>query len=512
MFVSHMRLFVFTAASWTVIGSLGFAQSGAAAAGGAAPAAAPGGVATSAAPGGATPAVSPGGALPSVAPGNVPQAAPGALPPQAAPGLVPPQAAPGFGPAFIPSAGNGRQGGRNTAAGANNSGTTNTATPGATAQPINVGSTSAQPAAAATVAGQSNAAAAMPNAGGFNGTPTSMGLNFTTEGNGLQLCGIAGSSLAQQSGLQAGDSIVGVNGQTVNSQAQMQAAMRRAFSDGTPLSFSIRRNGQIQSIGVPLPSTMMATGASGTAATAFSGFSNGVSFSSGVAGNGTNAGGTNGLQVSQMTPNGWAAEAGLQVTDRIVGVNGQPVDSDLRMSSLLQSALEQNSSTQLMVNRNGVLTPLTVNRPAGFASGQAAATPMVTGNFSTDFGRWAGDFSQSVQQAQQTSQQQFQQLGQFNDRITTLRGLIMSSTGQSADNVRILEQLRSLQGDLQTYNAQTGGMMQPQIQEFLTRLDGLRPSFTPAAASAPTAAATAGRSSTAPVPATAGATGTGARR
>lgn len=478
MSVSSNRYLLF-AAVWMATCSIAAAQSGSAA---------PGGATNAAAPGGATSSVAPSGAAPQAAPGTLPQqAAPGTLPPQAAPGSLPPQAAPGGAPGFIPSTGGTAGGG---------------ATPGTVSPP------STSSGQAGSMIGQPNvsssAPATAPASTPFNGTPTTLGLNFATDGNGLRLNGVVGDSFAQQAGLMAGDTIVGVNGQTVKTQGELQTMMQRAFSANAPLSIFVRRNGQIQSIGIPLPNSTAANGTMGTntgaSATAFRGFTDGVSFSTGVANGGIrSAGGDNGLQVSQVRANSWAANAGLQANDRIMGVNGQPVASDLRLSSLLQSALEQNTSAQIMVNRDGVIRTLTVNRPAGFVN----SSPPSAGNFSADFGRFAGDFTQAVQQAQQNSTVQFQQLNHFNDRISALRGLIMSSTGQSADSARIAEQLRSLRSDLTDFNAQTGGVMQSQIQEFLARLGQLNPP-TAQAPSSSSGSATSGTSPTTP----AGASGT----
>lgn len=473
------------------VSSFASAQSGAAVPGGATSAAAPGGATPAAAPGGATSSVAPGGTSPATglgtptqsAPGSLPgQAAPGNSPPQAAPGSLPQQAAPGGAPGFIPSTGGAA--GTGTAPSNNGAGTSS-------ANGSSLGNSGSNPSS-------------------FNGTPTTLGLGFASDGNGLRLDGVVNGSFAQQAGMMAGDTVVGVNGQTVNSQAEMQSAMRRAFSANAPLNLSVRRNGQIQSLGIPLPKmdgTGGMSGATSANTNAFRGFSDGVSFSTGVANGGIrSAGGENGLQVSQVSPNSWAADAGLQMSDRIVSADGQPISSDLRLASVLQSALQKNASTQLMVNRNGVLTPLTVNRPAGFmAKGPASAA---TGNFSTDFGQFAGDFSQAIEQAQKNSTAQFQQLNQFNDRLSSLRGLIMSSTGQSADNVRILEQLRSLRNDLTSFNAQTGGVMQLQIHDFIGRLNQLNPSFENSASGTPANAASASTAAGAGSAANAGATGT----
>jgi membrane-associated protease RseP (regulator of RpoE activity) len=312
-----------------------------------------------------------------------------------------------------------------------------------------------------------------------------LGLNFHRDpngaGNGLRISGLNTDSAAQQAGLQAGDQIVAVNGTRINSLGEMQALLQTAATANGPLSLYVQRNGQLKQIGIPLSSSLNQAAATG--ATGFRGFSDGVSFAAAATTNGTSgAVADDGLRVSNVTPNSWAAAAGLSLDDRIMSVNGQSVTSDLQLAARLQSAVDQNGFAELTVNRNGVMTPLRVNNPLGTAAmgGAANAAARLTGNFSTDFGSWATDFSSSIERSQQASQKRFDQLQQFNDRITSLRGMIGSSTGQSADNVRLMEQLRSLRTDLALFQSQQNQATEAQLQELLSRLNQLEPTGQPA--------------------------------
>ncbi len=222
--VSSNRYLLF-AAVWTATSSIAAAQSGSAA---------PGGATNAAAPGGATSSVAPSGAAPQAAPGNLlnrPRLERCRRKPR--PARFHPRLH-GWCPWFHPL--DGRHGGGG-------------ATPGTVSPP------STSSGQAGSMIGQPNVSSRSPaTAPAFDavqGHATTLGVNFATDGNGLRLNGVVGDSFAQQAGLMVGDTIVGVNGQTVKTQAELQTMMQRAFSANAPLSIFVRRNGQIQSIGIP---------------------------------------------------------------------------------------------------------------------------------------------------------------------------------------------------------------------------------------------------------------------
>lgn len=336
------------------------------------------------------------------------------------------------------------------------------------------------------------------------GTATPMGLNFHTSGNGLRISGVLSQGIANQAGLKTGDEIVSINGAAVHSQADLHAAMQRAAQNGTPLSFSVQRDGQLRQFQAPLnagaggmQNGAMQSGGQGIGGRRFSmsngGFSQGLTFANSGASTGASGalrpGSTpNDLRVSNVAANGWASSAGLMPGDQITGVDGHPIASELQLAGQLQSAVDANGYAQLNVNRNGQQVTLRIGNPS-------AQPFQPTGNFSNDFGTWAGNFENAYQQAQMQSQARFNQLQQFQTRINALRSSIGSSTGQSADNVRMLEELRSLRNDLNTFNGQSAGQMQ--LNQLLHDLQQIDPGAAQANFQAPGTTPTVGGSNSA---------------
>jgi membrane-associated protease RseP (regulator of RpoE activity) len=350
-----------------------------------------------------------------------------------------------------------------------------------------------------TTGSMSPANASNPGMPVNGGTATPMGLNFHTSGNGLRVSGVLSQGIGNQAGLKMGDEIVSINGAAVHSQADLHAAMQRAAQNGTPLSFSVQRDGQLRQFQAPLNSGAggMQSGSQGQGGQrngmGMGNFNQGLTFAnSGLAGrtNGANRSGStpNDLRVSNVAANGWASSAGLMPGDQITGVDGHPIASELQLSGQLQSAVDANGYAQLNVNRNGQQMTLRVGN-------QSTQPFRPTGNFTNDFGTWAGNFDQAYQQAQTQSQARFNQLQQFQSRINALRGSIGSSTGQSADNVRMLEELRTLRNDLNTFNSQSAGQMQ--LNQLLHELQQIDPGAASANFQAPGTTPTVGGSNSA---------------
>jgi hypothetical protein len=219
--------------------------------------------------------------------------------------------------------------------------------------------------------------------------------------------------------------------------------------------------------------------------------------------------GGNGLRVDALGA-GLARQAGLQVGDQIVSINGTAVTGEAELATVLG----QLGSSPLMIGiqRNGQfrmlqggvfaagvgaapvagtsfagatgVPPTTGFGQAGVA-GTAAASPFagveLTGNFSTDFDRWGTDFTTALTTQQNQIQAQIAQLSQLNARVNALRTGIMTGTGNSADNVHMLEQLRRLRNDVTMLASQSSGDFRVHLNALNDRLTLLQP--TPAAAS-----------------------------
>jgi membrane-associated protease RseP (regulator of RpoE activity) len=220
--------------------------------------------------------------------------------------------------------------------------------------------------------------------------------------------------------------------------------------------------------------------------------------------------GGNGLRIGSIATGGAAQNAGLQLNDDIVSINGRAVNSEAELVQLLQQA--GVSPIALGVRRNGQLRMLTMSQTAaatgvgatgvgattGFGAnsgigvaGQAAINPFrtsvpaaagtvnanaaLTGDFATDFSSWGLEMGTALQRQQSEFQNQINQLSQLNNRINALRMNMMNSTGNSANNVQILEQLRRLRADVGALSEQSSGEFQVTLNAMRDRLNRLNP-------------------------------------
>lgn len=71
-----------------------------------------------------------------------------------------------------------------------------------------------------------------------------------------------------------------------------------------------------------------------------------------------------GVPIGEVTAGGGAAEAGIQVGDRILTVNGAPVSSFQELAGLIQSSFS-GDTIELLVQRDGQSDPLTVTATLG---------------------------------------------------------------------------------------------------------------------------------------------------
>lgn len=223
----------------------------------------------------------------------------------------------------------------------------------------------------------------------INTLQTSLGLQFSTTGNALTISQVTPGTVAALAGLQAGDQIVGINGQNVQT-AQTLLTQLRNLNAADQATLNVMRNGQTVPITVDLSSihallgtdTLLPPGGGNIRGT-FPPSQNGTTTvpparnDSGArlqAGNGnarsmaafsrlqTNLGLQfarvgNGLTVQRVTQGGQGALAGLQSGDQIVSLNGQTINSGRDLLTQLR-ALGGAEQATLMVQRGGQTIPI----------------------------------------------------------------------------------------------------------------------------------------------------------
>lgn len=305
-----------------------------------------------------------------------------------------------------------------------------------------------------------------------SGSSQPLGFSLRSGGTGLRVDNIAPGGYAQTLGLRSNDEVVSINGQQVNNQAEFTRQLELSRTQSSPLMLGLRRDGQFRMV------QMNQNGPTTTDPTAgITGFGQGVVFAPTNGGTGLaspGAAGTtaqNGMLVSQITPNSWAANSGLMANDRIMSINGKPLDSQFGFDAQLQTALGANSSADLMINRNGQMMPLKIAGPGAMTSDFRP-----TGNFGNDFQTWSGNWSSTMGQVRQHYQNQLNQLNRLNEQINALRNSTLSSTGQNFDVARNTERFRTLQSDIEALGRQTNGDFQNQLNMLHRQLGQLNPS------------------------------------
>jgi membrane-associated protease RseP (regulator of RpoE activity) len=166
---------------------------------------------------------------------------------------------------------------------------------------------------------------------------TGLGIQFDQQTqNGLTIANVQQSSVAAQAGLQQGDRILAVDGQSFNSQRQLQAYLGGQY--GRRLPVIIDRGGRQYTIQLPLNEQQGDVAWLGV-------FLN------------DNQENERGAIVAQVYPSGPAARAGLQSGDVIQQVNGQPVATSADLIATIEE-MQPGAKAELSVLRNNEPTQI----------------------------------------------------------------------------------------------------------------------------------------------------------
>jgi membrane-associated protease RseP (regulator of RpoE activity) len=167
-----------------------------------------------------------------------------------------------------------------------------------------------------------------------------LGIQFDQQTqNGLTVANVQQSSVAAQAGLQQGDRILAVDGQSFNSQRQLQAYLGGQYGRRVPVI--IDRGGRQYTIQLSL------TEQQGDGAWL------GVYLND-------NQENERGAIVAQVYPSGPAARAGLQSGDVIQQVNGQPVATSADLIATIEE-MQPGAKAELSVLRNNEPTQITAS-------------------------------------------------------------------------------------------------------------------------------------------------------
>lgn len=150
---------------------------------------------------------------------------------------------------------------------------------------------------------------------------------------------VSQGSPAEAAGWQPGDAIVAVDGQQVTSGSQLQSFI--TSHAGEQVTVTIQRGSQrIETAVTPRKNPPANQGATG------------ITMGEGIQST---------VKIHSVAAGSPAAKAGVQANDRIVSVNGTPIDSWLQASNLLQNA--QHASVPMVVERGGKEITLSIDVP-----------------------------------------------------------------------------------------------------------------------------------------------------
>jgi serine protease Do len=164
------------------------------------------------------------------------------------------------------------------------------------------------------------------------------------------------NSPAAKAGITSGDVIIAVNGTSIN-DARDLARQIGAITPGTTAKLTVWRKGEVKSISLTLAElpkdreVRATTPNSGSAGTDVPKLGLLLAPAGQVAG-----GGSDGLVVTEMDPNGLAAEHGIKTGDIILDVGGKKVAAPADVRNAMNDAQKDGKRTVLMRLKSGDVT------------------------------------------------------------------------------------------------------------------------------------------------------------
>ena len=156
---------------------------------------------------------------------------------------------------------------------------------------------------------------------------------------------------ASKAGIQTGDVITGVNGETVDSPREL-ARMVANYSPGTEVEITVFRDGESETIGVTLGNLNSLDEAASLDAPRGQSSPVDPSALSGYGMTVTPSEDGEGVVVTDVDPDSSAAEKGFEAGDTIVAVNGTSVTSQSEVSKAIEAASENGRRAALFQLRN----------------------------------------------------------------------------------------------------------------------------------------------------------------
>ncbi len=194
-----------------------------------------------------------------------------------------------------------------------------------------------------------------------------LGVAIDDRGNHLILQNVYPNSAAMRAGLQQGDAILAINGNTIDTHANLNAQLAAAAATGNPAVITVLRNGQ------PTTAQVSWGGALQNALN-----QNGLLPNLNVSQRGTLGVGIDDSQNQLLLTNiygGSAAQrAGLQMGDQIVSINGNQVAVHSQLNAQLQAAAATGNPAAIAYLRNGQSFTTNVD-----LTGQAQLSALVPG-------------------------------------------------------------------------------------------------------------------------------------
>jgi S1-C subfamily serine protease len=164
-----------------------------------------------------------------------------------------------------------------------------------------------------------------------------LGVTLEAADGGVSIVSVSDGSPAAEAGLQAGDLITAVNGETVNTPAQLTAAIR-SQEPGAAVTLSITRDGEAQEVEVTLGSMLGRMSAMLGDIIVYDGLN---------------------WRIISLSADSALAAAGLQAGDAVTAVDGESY-APAALADYL-SGLDEGATVTLTVERDGETLEVTVN-------------------------------------------------------------------------------------------------------------------------------------------------------